>query len=180
MLFVCAGNLCRSPLAERLLAVRLRELSGRNPAELGISVASAGIVAHPGEPMDPLAVAELTSRGGTPSGAGAHRLDAAAIETADLVLTAERRQRQAVLALAPSALPYTFTVREFAALAGSDHAASDPASLVRHAYERRASAVLDDYDIADPYRRSAEVHRSSAVLIDHAVTTIAGRLVRAR
>ena len=50
VLVVCVGNVCRSPLGERLLAARLGD---------GFEVTSAGVGALVGEPMDPEAAAHL-------------------------------------------------------------------------------------------------------------------------
>src|SRR5688500_16845956 len=55
VLVVCEGNLCRSPLAERLLTSRL--------AGGEVRVASAGVHAVVGAPMDASAAAELTRLG---------------------------------------------------------------------------------------------------------------------
>lgn len=59
ILFVCTGNTCRSPLAERLCRRRLADRLGCQPAELesrGFAVASAGVMAYPGDVASPPAV----------------------------------------------------------------------------------------------------------------------------
>ena len=50
VLVVCLGNVCRSPLAERVLRLRLAELPD-GPAGT-VRVSSAGIRALVGAPMD--------------------------------------------------------------------------------------------------------------------------------
>ena len=108
VLVVCEGNLCRSPLAERLLTSRL--------AGAEVRVASAGVHAVVGAPMDALAAAELTRLGGDPSEFEARQLTASMATEADLVLTATRDIRSQVVATAPAALKRTFTLLELAAL----------------------------------------------------------------
>jgi protein-tyrosine phosphatase len=58
VLFVCTGNLCRSPIAEGLLRTRLAE-SGRT----NVRVDSAGIHARAGAPPERFAVAAAATLG---------------------------------------------------------------------------------------------------------------------
>jgi protein-tyrosine phosphatase len=56
ILFVCSGNTCRSPMAEAIARAELAERLGVRPddaglAQAGVSVASAGLMAHSGAPM---------------------------------------------------------------------------------------------------------------------------------
>jgi protein-tyrosine phosphatase len=162
------GNVCRSPLAEHLLRLRLDDLLGGGVS--GVRVSSAGVRAMVGEPMNELAEAELRRLGGDPGAFRAHQLTAAAAGTADLVLTATRALRSRVLEEAPRALKRTFTVREFAALLRSDVFAErrmqSTADLVARAASWRGSVTVDDYDLPDPIGRSAEVHREVADVLD--------------
>ncbi|MDD7968262.1 low molecular weight protein-tyrosine-phosphatase [Actinomycetospora lemnae] len=60
VVFVCSGNICRSPVAESVFRARLAE-AGLADA---VTVSSAGIGAwHAGEPMDRRAAATLRDRG---------------------------------------------------------------------------------------------------------------------
>ncbi len=84
VLFVCTGNLCRSPLAcalfERLVA----------EAGLSVEARSAGLYASPGgrPPAEALAIAK--EAGLDLSGHAASSVSREAFEAADLVLVAER------------------------------------------------------------------------------------------
>jgi protein-tyrosine-phosphatase len=56
VLFVCTGNTCRSPLAEALCRRMLADRLGCDPGELaarGFAVASAGVMAYPGDAASP-------------------------------------------------------------------------------------------------------------------------------
>jgi protein-tyrosine phosphatase len=168
VLFVCVGNVCRSPLGERLLAALLP--TGR------FEVASAGVGALVGAAMDPEAETHLRARGGSADGFAARALTPAMATDSDLVLTATRAIRSRVLEDAPAALRRTFTVREFAALVHVVPPTADPRALVRAAADARALAVLDDYDIPDPYGRDAGTHARAAEAMAHAVQQVATAL----
>src|SRR6266516_3236405 len=96
VLVVCAGNVCRSPLAERLIRARLAAALGG---------------------------------GADPDGFRARAVSADLVAGADLVLTATREHRAAVVRLHPPAHRYTFTVREFGRLAAAIPAGERPAGL---------------------------------------------------
>ncbi|GAB4339918.1 MAG: low molecular weight protein arginine phosphatase [Candidatus Abyssubacteria bacterium] len=95
MLFLCSGNLCRSPIAEGILKKRLREMNIQS-----VRVASAGTIALDGEPAAPLAIKAAAERGVDLSRHRARRLTMKVLKEADLVLGMERahvRQADAIL-----------------------------------------------------------------------------------
>ena len=165
VLFVCVGNVCRSPLGERLLAQRLE---GHD-----VVVSSAGIAAMVGSPMTPEAAGHLEALGGTADGFAARQLVPAMVEDSDLVLTATKAIRSRVLEDSPGALRRTFTVLELASLLDVVGADGDATSLVRTAAEERSRAALEDYDIPDPYGRGDAAHAAAARLMAGAVERIA-------
>lgn len=165
VLFVCIGNVCRSPLGERLLASKL-------PAG-EFEVSSAGVGALAGSAMTPEAAAHLESYGGSADGFKARQLTPAMVQDSDLVLTATKAIRSRVLEDSPAALRRTFTVLELAALVDVVPAGNGPADLVRTAAEERSRAALDDYDILDPYARGDEAHQTAAESMKAAVERIA-------
>ncbi|MEJ2889125.1 low molecular weight protein-tyrosine-phosphatase [Actinomycetospora aeridis] len=60
VVFICSGNICRSPVAEKVFRARLAEAGLADT----VTVASAGIGSwHAGEPMDRRAAASLRERG---------------------------------------------------------------------------------------------------------------------
>jgi protein-tyrosine phosphatase len=165
VLFVCIGNVCRSPLGERLLAKRLEGSD--------VEVASAGIAAMVGAPMSPGSALHLEPYGATAEGFVARQLTSAMVEESDLVLTATRAIRSRVLEESPRALRRTFTVLELAALFDVIAADGDAAMRVRVAAEERSRAALDDYDIPDPYGRDEAAYAHAADLMTRAVERIA-------
>jgi len=179
VLVVCTGNVCRSPLVEGLLRRRLAEL-GVGPDE--VVVASAGVRALAGDPMTPQAERELTTLGGEARGFRSRQLVESMVRGADLVVTAERAHRSAVVQLVPRALRYTFTVRELHRLMGDADLAQlpdGPAERVRalpqlaSARKGMVAAAADDDDIADPYRRSDDDYARTTSQLDPAVRALA-------
>lgn len=99
VLFVCTGNLCRSPMAAALLRHRLGD---------AVVADSVGLMAAEGRPLDPRAERVLAARGVAVAPHVARRLRLADLERAQLVLAMERRQVVALHALAPDARGRTF------------------------------------------------------------------------
>jgi protein-tyrosine phosphatase len=126
LLFVCMGNICRSPTAEGVMRALLRE----QDLEHVVEVDSAGTGAwHEGSPPDERATAAARTRGVTLAGA-ARVVTLRDLERFDLILAADRHNLTDLLAQAPAgARERIRLLREF-----------DP-----------ASADGDDLDVPDPY-----------------------------
>ncbi len=112
ILFACAGNTCRSVMAQHLLAEKLR-LSGK----AGQEVRSCGLLVEPLGLVHEHTVAVLRERGldvtgHVPSPAEAHA------EWADLVLLMTQRQKLQWLERFPYCTGRVFTLGEFARLPG--------------------------------------------------------------
>jgi len=107
ILFICTGNICRSPTAERL-SIGLA-------AQMGIpdfTASSAGTHAVIGHPVHRYAAEVLIGLGGDPADFAARQLTPRIASEADLVLTMTSAHRTAVLELAPRQLRKTFTLGE--------------------------------------------------------------------
>jgi protein-tyrosine phosphatase len=97
ILFVCLGNICRSPTAEAVL----RGLVAEAGVAGEIEVESAGTGSwHVGDPPDPRAAAAAAERGVELAGV-ARAVDAADFESHDLIVAMDRSNRDALLRLAP-------------------------------------------------------------------------------
>jgi protein-tyrosine phosphatase len=179
ILFVCSGNICRSPLGAQVLRERL------GPAAALHVVESAGTIADDGAAMDGSAAEQSVRLGGRPEGHRSRYLTEQIAASADLVLTAERSHRSAAVQLAPRAAKRAFTIKQFArvldGLEPGDLAdVRSPEALVERVARLRGTvpppADPADDDVDDPYRRSEAVHVRVADEIDAALTTIADAL----
>lgn len=165
ILHVCVGNICRSPMAERLLMVALRRQVGDRVDEFYLSHGAGTGTWHIGQPMNPPAARQVRQRGGDPNGFRARQVSTAMIDSSDLVLCATSEQVEHVLELRRSAEHRTFVLGEFGRLlAGLDLSALPPgAETASSAYERGVAlvAAVDaargggrpgrDDDLADPW-----------------------------
>ena len=99
VVFVCWGNICRSPMAERV-AQRAAEQAGLT----GVRFSSAATSTEElGAPIDDRAAAVLRERGYTTDDHRAHQITRDEIESADLVIAMEDIHIRKMLALAPGA-----------------------------------------------------------------------------
>lgn len=148
LLFVCTGNICRSPTAERLAAA----YAARAGIE-GLSVSSAGTRAVIGYPIHPEAARVIKDLGGHTPGFAARQLTPRLATDPDLVIAMTRAHRDAVLELAPQKLHRTFTLAEAAMLISGLGARSieDLAALRPHLPSDGVT------DIADPIGETSEV-----------------------
>ncbi|MEN0128973.1 MAG: hypothetical protein AAGC49_05990 [Brevundimonas sp.] len=188
VLVVCTGNICRSPAIERLLAAGLGgTFRGQGPGRLApaIEVSSAGAGALVGSPMTDEMAALVATHGGAVTGFEARQVTAELVLQANVILTATRRHRSAVVELAPSAVRRTFTLREFARIAASIDPSDLPgagattadrlAALIPLATARRGTVrarVAADDDVVDPYGGNGQLYARSFAELEPAVRTI--------
>ncbi|MEV0943105.1 phosphotyrosine protein phosphatase [Micromonospora wenchangensis] len=155
VLHVCMGNICRSPMAERLLVLAVRERLERlgvdpTGADALLHSHSAGTGGwHAGEEMNPPAARQVLGRGGDVEGFAARKLRSDLIDAADLVLTATADQQEYVVALRPDAASRTFVLGEFGRLLGAlDTTALPPAAATPDAVYARGVALVAAVDAA--------------------------------
>ncbi len=185
LLFVCTGDICRSPLAVFVLRARLE------PAAW-LRLESAGTQAAVGRPMTVEAAWLAREHGATglaPTDHVSRPVTTSLVESADLVLTMTKDQRRDVVGLVPRALRRAFTVRQFAALAE----ALDAGQRSAVAAEQTPAARWDQFvravgqvrlmtappreeDVLDPYGKSDGAYRQCAAQLMPALGVVEGAL----
>jgi protein-tyrosine phosphatase len=171
VLFVCTGNICRSPLAKQMLDQMLLSSSQSNHMQTNdgrasqVVTDSAGTHAMSGDEMNLGSVRAMTGLGYSPQPHTAKQLTKQLVEWSDLVLTSTEQQRTDVVELHVRANRYTFTLLEFANLAANYQGApvGIDARLADTISHRGMVPQLSVLDIADPYGRdSAAFERMAA------------------
>jgi protein-tyrosine phosphatase len=100
ILFVCLGNICRSPTAEAVM----RTLAAREAPQLSLRVDSAGTSNyHPGSPPDRRSQAAALLRGYDMSGLRARQVRRSDFEQFDLILAMDHENLEDLRAAAPTA-----------------------------------------------------------------------------
>ena len=98
ILFVCMGNICRSPTAEGVF----RKLVQERAPHLQVEIDSAGTHAyHVGEPPDRRTIAAAARRGIDLSGLRARMVDEADFEGYDLLVAMDQLNREVLLDRSP-------------------------------------------------------------------------------
>ncbi|WP_321923633.1 low molecular weight protein-tyrosine-phosphatase [Burkholderia sp. BCC1998] len=126
ILVVCIGNICRSPMAEAMLASELPDCI----------VQSAGVGALVGEQADPLARELMRARGFDIEGHRAKQLLRSHCMHADLVLVMDIEQKRYVERLNPLSRGRVFRLREF-----GDADIQDPFRRGREAFEAALDSI---------------------------------------
>lgn len=146
---MCTANICRSPAGAQLL-----ERALRRGGVTGVTVSSAGVAALPGARMCGRAAALILSDGFSDdpvdlapgSEQAAHRstrLTPEAALQADLIVTAARGHRSAILTQMPALKPKVFTVRQVGRIAGW---LARPGGIISAARERADLLVSEGAD----------------------------------
>jgi protein-tyrosine phosphatase len=160
LLFVCLGNICRSPTAEGAMRALVREAG----LEAQIELDSAGTGSwHVGSAPDERATAAAAARGIALEGA-ARRVRAEDFDDFDLILGMDRQNVGELRRLAPDASSRTKVrlLREFEPASGG-HRSSGPSDA--------------DLDVPDPYYGEGD---GFELVLDHVQAACAGLLAQIR
>ena len=108
VLFVCHGNIIRSPMAAALLTKHLGAVNGN-----AVSVSSAGVHAKPGRQADSRALDAATAFDVSLSDHRAQPLTAELIEETDLILVMDRVNEAELVGAYPHAIDKVFLLRSY-------------------------------------------------------------------
>ncbi|MBD7996064.1 low molecular weight phosphatase family protein [Arthrobacter sp. Sa2CUA1] len=175
ILTVCTGNICRSPMAERLLQAGFDALA---PGEF--EVASAGTGALVGSAIEPHVAGFINVFGGSSADFVSRQLTPEILQGQDLVLALTREHRSKIVEMSPGLLRRTFTVRELARLLPEVDA--DPDAPAAERWKDALSRALrlrsvhpggpGEDDVVDPFRRSDEVYQQMVQELSPALKSI--------
>jgi protein-tyrosine-phosphatase len=171
VLFVCTGNLCRSPMAEALLRHLLEERGCRR-----MEVASAGTWAAAGYPATSEAVATLSGRG---IDLGPHRsrpLDASELASADLVVAMTSVHVREITRESPEARDKVILLKELAELDVEDGGGRTLPERLAALLSARRPAPRRSLDVDDPIGLPASAYERCARELEAGVHALADLL----
>ncbi|MEV8241600.1 low molecular weight phosphatase family protein [Microbacterium testaceum] len=172
ILSVCTGNICRSPVAELLLAHALSPVAD-------VRVESAGTGALVGSGVPEQAQRLAASRSIDASMHRARQIDNSLIRGADLIVAMAREHRRLIVESLPAAMRRAFTLRELARIADAveprlQQAVAESGATTAEDGMRAGVALAaalrgtveppsspEEFDVVDPYRRSDETYERS-------------------
>ena len=166
ILFVCTGNICRSPMGEALLRYRLTGAGADHP------VASAGTHAMDGGPATGHGIEVLADRGIDLTGHRSRHLDAGLVGGADLIVAMSRQHEAVVGRLDPMARGRTFLAGEVARLGGQvgppadDEGLRDWAARLDGARGGHMTTGRVADEVADPYGENRDAYQQTANRLD--------------
>ncbi|RSX55523.1 protein-tyrosine-phosphatase [Bifidobacterium dolichotidis] len=173
VLFVCTGNICRSPMGELLFPHFFSD-----PNLIVDSAGTNGLDAHP---IDPSSAQLLTTDGIDSSSFRSKRLTPQLARSADLIFCFSAHQRSEIIQRNPTVARRTVVLTDFANMCNycATHNLITGDSL-----EERFDSVLANaslirpmlphaQDIADPYQREFEAFKTAHAQINEALATIA-------
>jgi glycine hydroxymethyltransferase len=138
VLFVCTGNICRSPIAEGLF----REMAKRAGIQ-DVETASAGIGAGDGQEPSDFSVEVLAEEGIDISGQRSQMLTPDLVEAASHIFGMTTSHQQAIQAFFPEIQEKVFVLRELIVDEAFDLDVPDPIGMGRDEYERTRNLIKE-------------------------------------
>lgn len=140
VLIICIGNICRSPIAEALLAVAVQE------THPDVVVSSAGLGALVGRPADLMSQELMNARGMDISAHRARQITPEIVFNSDLILTMSTEQTQQLEQQYPGACGRVHRLGKW-----GEYNISDPFKRPKTAFEQ--AFILIEQGIDEWYRK---------------------------
>jgi protein-tyrosine-phosphatase len=134
ILFVCTGNLCRSPMAEGFL----KHILAREGRRSEYRVSSSGTWATDGQPASAYALQVMAEQGIDISAHRTRSLTQPQIEEADLILALAQEHKTAILGHFRGGEGKTYLLSE---MIGLQHSVADPYGDPLEEYRRCAATI---------------------------------------
>jgi protein-tyrosine phosphatase len=173
ILVLCTANICRSVMAQAMLASRLAAQG--TPADVG----SAGLL-WDGHWSPAVVVEVLADRGLDVSGHQSHRVPADDLAAADLIIGLAREHVRQAVVLRPDVWPRAFTLRELvrrgreAGPRGPDQPLAGWLAVVAAGRDRRGLLGVNPADdVADPYGGPLAGYQATARQLDELTAELA-------
>jgi protein-tyrosine phosphatase len=155
ILFVCTGNICRSPFAHAFF----KKLVNQKRLQ-GIAVESAGLIALPGNSATYMAQRVAEEFGVDLTGHSAKTISKALVAWSSLILVMEKSHEDTLVSDFPEAEGKTRLIRHFARFGSQRRGIADPYGLKYEAYRfcflDIEDAVLGLIDFLSSYRGHCE------------------------
>ena len=129
ILFVCTGNICRSPFAQGLFTKLVNQHRYKD-----FHADSAGLIALPGNSATYLAQKVAAEHGVDLTAHRAKLVSEELVRWSDLILVMEKSQKNILLTNFPEASDKTFLLRRFARFGSRSRGIADPYGLRFDAY----------------------------------------------
>jgi protein-tyrosine-phosphatase len=139
ILFVCTGNICRSPMAVGLLRQRLAE----EEPSLSHNIFSAGVWAADGRPASENTLAVMAERGIDITDHIAHTINADDVAEADLILVMSQEHERAIRNTWPQ---YAWKIHRLSEMVGKRKDIADPYGGPIEEYRACADMISDYID----------------------------------
>lgn len=180
VLFVCTGNICRSPMGELMFPLFFHDDS--------IVTDSAGVQGLFDSPIDPASALLLAQDGIDSRAFRSKRLTPQLAMSNDLILCFTERQRRAIVTLTPRVRSRTFLLQDFANICAyceqkdllKGTTVSERVESAMHYASIIRLALPEAQDIVDPYRKDFNAFQAAHEQIGTAFATIASAIEPAK
>ena len=142
IMFVCSGNICRSPMAHVYMKKKVEELGFEDE----IFVDSCGVFAYTGEKATDYAKEAIIEYGADLSNFEATNIKDTKIYEYDLVFGLTEKHKEIILSLYPMLEGKVFTLKEYADEKNKYIDIDDPWGLSLEVYKKCAKEIVENVD----------------------------------